>query len=102
MLRSWSLGVAVGMVASLLAACSEGSGSGGSGGQAAGGSGAAGNAGGGGGAVIPAQHPRIYLNEANRERLSASLDAGDAAAVRFHDMVDGQLAGGDVYAFEPH
>ncbi|HVK64526.1 MAG TPA: hypothetical protein VM694_08630 [Polyangium sp.] len=71
---------------------------GGMGGAGAGGSGAAG----GGGPVIPAEHPRIYLNEANRARLGAALTAAEPAAVRFRDMVDGHLQNGNVYAFEPH
>lgn len=51
------------------------------------------------GPVIPADHPRIYLDADNLARLRASLDAGDPAAARFRQMVDRQLADGDVYAF---
>ncbi|MFV8754538.1 hypothetical protein ACNOYE_28650 [Nannocystaceae bacterium ST9] len=52
--------------------------------------------------VIPDEHPRIYLNEANRTRLAASLSNGDAAATRFRDMVDNHLENGNVYGFEAH
>ena len=97
------------LVASLLAACSEGADTTGAGGQGATGgqtspSGGAGGGGEGGGGepVIPDGHPRIYVNEANRERLSAALDANEKAAVRFRDMVDSHLENGNVYAFEAH
>ncbi|WP_211365574.1 hypothetical protein [Polyangium fumosum] len=95
------------LAASFVVACSDtpettGSGgqgaAGGMGGGGAGGSGAAG----GGGPVIPAEHPRIYLNEANHARLGAALAAAEPAAVRFRDMVDGHLQNGNVYAFEAH
>jgi hypothetical protein len=53
----------------------------------------------GGEAVFPADHPRIYLNEANRARLNGLLSSGRRAATRFRDMVDAQLGGADYYAF---
>ena len=49
--------------------------------------------------VFPEEHPRIYLDDSNRARLTAALDGSAAAAVRFRDMVDAQLAGTDHYAF---
>ena len=52
------------------------------------------------GYTIPDGHPRILLNATVRARLSASLAQARPRAVRFRDMVDGQLAGDDVYAFE--
>ncbi|APR81524.1 Fibronectin type III domain protein [Minicystis rosea] len=64
--------------------------------------GGSGGSGGGGSPVIPAKHPRIYLNEANRARLTASLDGAEKAATRFRDMVDDQLENGDVYAFQAY
>jgi hypothetical protein len=48
---------------------------------------------------FPEEHPRIYLNEANRARLSAALDSEAAVAVRFRDMVDAQIAGADYWGF---
>lgn len=100
-------GTAAAIAALLVIGCSDGGTTAGSGGQGAGTSGGSGGGGGSGGAggdepVIPEGHPRIYLNEANRARLSASLEASEAAAVRFRDMVDGHMQGGNVYAFEPH
>ncbi|HWA40380.1 MAG TPA: hypothetical protein VG712_02150, partial [Gemmatimonadales bacterium] len=73
----------------------------------AGGSGGQGGGGGSGGSgagepVIPKGHPRIYLNKANRARLEESLASESKAAVRFRDMVDAQMDGGDIYAFQPH
>ncbi|MFO0632664.1 MAG: hypothetical protein U0168_07440 [Nannocystaceae bacterium] len=50
--------------------------------------------------VIPEGHPRIYLDADNRARLQAALDAGAPAAIRFRDMVDGQLGGADWYDFQ--
>ena len=50
-------------------------------------------------AVFPDEHPRIYLNDANRTRLEGMLADGRAAASRFRTMVDNQLGGADVYAF---
>jgi hypothetical protein len=50
-------------------------------------------------AVIPSEHPRIYLNEENRARLAGALASGSEPAARFRAMVDDQLAGGDHYAF---
>ncbi|MBI5488223.1 MAG: hypothetical protein HY905_12895 [Deltaproteobacteria bacterium] len=50
-------------------------------------------------AVFPPDHPRIYLDDANRTRLAAMLSEGRAAATRFRDMVDNQLDGADYYAF---
>lgn len=52
-------------------------------------------------AVIPDEHPRIYLNAANRARLDAALAAGSGPAARFRAMVDAELGGADYYAFEP-
>ena len=44
-------------------------------------------------------HPRIYL-ERNRERLAASLEAGEPAALRFKEIVDLQVReGADLYDF---
>lgn len=82
-------------------------GNGGGGAGAASGTGASSGTGGKGGSggsmpVVPAGHPRVYLNEANKKRLSAALGANEAAAGRFRDMVDGQLGGTDYYAFAPH
>jgi hypothetical protein len=82
------------------------SGTGGSGnGSGTGGTGGSGNASGTGGTgggtpVIPDEHPRIYLNAANKTRLKDLLSANDPAATRFRDMVENQLSGGDVYAYE--
>lgn len=107
-------GCAALVAALVVTACSEApptgnNGGGGDGGNTGGGNGGGGsNTGGGGsgggdgGAVIPVEHPRIYLNEANRTRLSASLQASETAAVRFRDMVDGHMQNGNVYAFEAH
>ena len=50
-------------------------------------------------AVFPAEHPRIWLDDANRARWTAALEEGRPAAARFRAMVDDQLAGGDHYAF---
>jgi len=49
--------------------------------------------------VIPGEHPRIYLSDANRDRLASALAGGSAPAERFRQMVDSQLAGTDHYAF---
>jgi hypothetical protein len=76
----------------------NGGGSGGSGNGA--GTGGSGGGTGGGTPVIPDEHPRIYLNAANKARLQGLLDANDPAATRFRDMVENQLGGGDVYAYE--
>jgi hypothetical protein len=48
---------------------------------------------------FPDEHPRIYLNEANRARLTGALDAGASVAVRFREMVDAQIAGADFWGF---
>ncbi|MDC3958088.1 hypothetical protein [Polyangium jinanense] len=104
------LSSAAALAALFMAACSdapEDTGTGGQGGggtTSMGGSGGAGGGGaaGGGGPVIPTEHPRIYLNEANRTRLSSALANAEPAAVRFRDMVDGHLQNGNVYAFEAH
>jgi hypothetical protein len=77
----------------------NGGGSGGSGGSGNG-SGTGGGGTGGGTPVIPDEHPRIYLNAANKTRLKDLLAANDPAAIRFRDMVENQLGGGDVYAYE--
>lgn len=111
MLRSQIFLTAATCAAVVALGCSDGgetSASGGNGGAGAtssggGGAGTGGATGGGGGEpVIPEGHPRIYLSKTNQERLKASLDAGAPAATRFRDMVDGQLAGTDYYAFEAH
>ncbi len=49
--------------------------------------------------VIPAEHPRVYFNEAQVARLSTALEQGTPAAVRFRDFVDQRLQGGDPYEF---
>lgn len=49
--------------------------------------------------MIPSEHPRIYLNEAQRARLGAAWTANTPAATRFRDFVDARLGGGDPYAF---
>ncbi|MBI5534014.1 MAG: hypothetical protein HY898_14935 [Deltaproteobacteria bacterium] len=51
------------------------------------------------GPVIGTDHPRILMNQSVKTALAAALSGSQKAAVRFRDMVDGQLAGGDVYAF---
>lgn len=76
----------------------NGSGNGGTGGSGNG-SGTGGGTG-GGTPIIPDEHPRIYLNAANKTRLKDLLAANDPAATRFRDMVENQLGGGDVYAYE--
>src|SRR5690242_3830651 len=67
--------------ASSAAAAAAASGTGGASGTGTG-------SGGGGGATFPEEHPRIYLNDANRARLTAQLDASSHFATRFRDMVD--------------
>ncbi len=44
-------------------------------------------------------HPRIYLDDENRARLSSALATPSEAARRFRAMVDAQLAGTDHYEF---
>ncbi|CAN5415633.1 hypothetical protein BH09MYX1_BH09MYX1_36200 [soil metagenome] len=51
--------------------------------------------------VIRAEHPRIYLDAANKQRLSAKLTAKTGPAERFRAMVDSQLTGTDHYNFQP-
>ncbi len=75
-------------------------GAGGSGGVAGGVGGQAGYGGDIGTPVIPEGHPRVYLNAQNRTRLTTALGSGATTAKRFHDMVDQQMAGGDVYGFQ--
>src|SRR5689334_20707255 len=96
--------LAAGMAACGGSTGNPGSGGGGAGASGTGASSGTGGKGGTGGSmpVVPAGHPRVYLNEANKQRLSAALSAEEAAATRFRDMVDGQLAGSDYYAFAPH
>lgn len=53
----------------------------------------------GSGPTFADDHPRIYL-ERNQDRLQAMLDAGHPAAVRFEEIVDAELGGADIYAFE--
>jgi hypothetical protein len=48
---------------------------------------------------FPDEHPRIYLNEANRARLGDALAAGAGPAIRFRDMVDAQMGGADYWGF---
>jgi hypothetical protein len=55
--------------------------------------------GGGSGPTFGTDHARIYLSR-NHDRLAALLESGAPAATRFKDMVDSQVAGGDVYGFE--
>lgn len=45
-------------------------------------------------AVLPAAHPRLLLTGATRTRLASSLAAGDAAAMRFKDVIDDHLFNG--------
>ena len=52
-------------------------------------------------AVVPAGHPRIYLNDANRTRLNGAIAANNKAATDFADMVDQQLAYGDCNTCDP-
>lgn len=49
--------------------------------------------------TYPTEHPRIYI-AANRERLKAALDAGTPAATKFKAVVDGWVAGNDVWGFQ--
>lgn len=49
--------------------------------------------------TYPTQHPKIFI-EANRERLKQSLDAGTPQATKFKAVVDGWLAGNDVWGFQ--
>ncbi len=56
----------------------------------------------GGDPVFPDEHPRICLKEVNRARLSDALAADAGPAVRFRDMVDGQMGGGDYWGFEAY
>ena len=53
----------------------------------------------GSGPTFADDHPRIYL-ERNQERLQTMLDGGHPAAVRFAEIVDAELGGADIYAFE--
>jgi hypothetical protein len=47
-------------------------------------------------------HPRILLNHtATLSRLKQRLQSRNAAALRFRDLVDAQMAGSDAYAFQP-
>lgn len=56
----------------------------------------------GGTPVIPDEHPRIYLDAANRARLTSALDADATAAARFRGMVDDEVDGTrQHYAFRP-
>lgn len=104
-----SLGVLAAIGCALVACGSDDGGSGGpsgtggaGNGSGSGGTGTGGTTGGTGGGtpVIPDEHPRIYLNAANKTRLKDLLAANDPAATRFRDMVENQLGGGDVYAYE--
>lgn len=52
--------------------------------------------------VFSATHPKILLNQqATKTCLQEQLTTGVASAVRFRDMVDMQLAGSDLYDFQP-
>lgn len=53
----------------------------------------------GGGPDFQDDHPRIYLPR-NRDRLAAMVTANTEAWQRFKNIVDIQLDGGDIYAFE--
>ncbi len=55
--------------------------------------------------VFSAQSPEftsatVYLNDSILQGLRTKLAVGDSAAVRFKNMVDGQMGGDNVYAFE--
>ncbi|MBK8940905.1 MAG: hypothetical protein IPM79_25630 [Polyangiaceae bacterium] len=85
------------------------SGGAGAGGGASAGGGDEGGASQGGGAeggqgagdpVIPGEHPRIYLNDAERARLSTALAAPTAAADRYKAYVDAALEGNTPYDFQ--
>jgi hypothetical protein len=54
-----------------------------------------------GGAIADGEHPFIYLNDDNLARLRAAANAGTPASTRFIEIVDAQIEGGDIYAFEP-
>jgi hypothetical protein len=52
--------------------------------------------------ILPGEHPRIYLSSfADRIRLTTALSINRPSAIRFRDMVDDQLAGGDHYNYQP-
>jgi hypothetical protein len=51
------------------------------------------------GPVFTDAHPRIYMPR-NKDRLTAALVSKNKEAARFIKMVDGQLAGDDVYDFK--
>ena len=53
----------------------------------------------GGGPMFADDHPRIYLQR-NRDRLAAQVAANDPAWTRFKRIVDLQLDGSDIYAFQ--
>ena len=53
---------------------------------------------GGGGPEFSADHPRIYMSS-HKDALIAALKAGQPEAMRFKEMVDRWVAGGDVYNF---
>ncbi len=50
--------------------------------------------------VIPTTHPRIFLNESVKTKLATAISENQYYAKRFRDMVDEQLAEGDVYGFK--
>ncbi|MBK9035828.1 MAG: hypothetical protein IPL61_32035 [Myxococcales bacterium] len=54
---------------------------------------------GGGGPIFADDHPRIYLQR-NRDRLAALVTADAASWTRFKRIVDLQLDGADIYAFQ--
>ncbi len=54
---------------------------------------------GGDGPDFQDDHPRIYLPR-NRDRLVAMVNANTPAWQRFKNIVDAQVGGGDIYAFE--
>ena len=52
-------------------------------------------------AVIPTTHPRVLLVGAQLQRLRNDLANNVPAATRFRSMVDSQLAGANIYAYQP-
>ncbi len=107
--RPLSLGIAVTAITAVLSASGCGDSSETPGGGATGGAGAGSSEGGNGGAdggngtggaVIPGEHPRIYLNEAQRARLAEAVQSGTDAANRFVGFVESELAGNDPYEFQ--
>lgn len=48
------------------------------------------------------QHPRVYLNAANRDRLKKALAASAPEAIRFKRVIDSAAAGANIYGFSAH